>query len=184
MIRENYRKASVIQRMIAVAGCVIGGALVVILAILAAFGGYDSLARAGYSVLTIPFYGLVILCGFGILFRIPYALIGAIALCLIEIIAFLTTYLSTTVDVNFLFLVKIAVILCCTQLMVVTVSTSDDEEEEPAPRRAAMQGGPQPRNRQHMAQGAMPRNGARGMAPPAGVSRPRVGRGMPPQPRR
>lgn len=130
MLRENYRKSSLGQQMLAVAGCMLGGALVIVMGFLGEFGGYESLANSGYGLVTIPFYILVVLCGVGILLRIPYAVMAAIALCCVEMIVFLCEcFLVKTTDVNFLFLVKIAVILSCTQLMVKIGENEEDIEE-------------------------------------------------------
>jgi len=153
MVREDYRDSTLGQRMIAVGGCVLGGGLVLVLGIFGAVGNYSSLAASGYGVATIPFYALVVLCGFGILMRIQYALSAAFVLCMIEFVIFLTTQLSTTWDVGFLVLLKLGVVVCCTQLMLSVVKKGDDE---PPVRRD--HGPAAPQGRQVVARGRVPRD--------------------------
>ncbi len=204
MIHENYRKSSLGQRMIAVGGCIFGGALVLVMGFLGAFGGYESLANSGYGIVTLPFYALVVLCGVGILMRIPYALMAAIALSLIELVVWLTKcFLVTTTDVNFLFLVKIGVIISCTQLMIAVSENDDEIVEAPVQRQvmvqqrgrrpgvsdadienaAAHQGCAVPRKVNGYAGAPQPKH-THQQAPAAQARRKNNGGCMPPQPRR
>lgn len=125
MFYEKYSDSSLGQRMIAVAGCVIGGAVVLLLGFLGAFADYQSLASYGFGVTTIPFYVVVVICGMGILARIPYTLPVAFGAAMIELVVYFTQQMSTTWDVNFLVLLKLLVIVSCTQLMMTVIKTDD-----------------------------------------------------------
>lgn len=171
-IHVNYSNSTLTQRMIAVGGCIIGGAIILILGFCGAFGDYETLPKHGYNFWTVPFYAIVVACGFLTLFRFKYAVIAAMLSMIIEIVLFLCVQLSTTPEVGFLIILKIAVMICCLQLAASIVSFSDDDEEEiPQPRRHVGPLPPQPRQSLH-GQAPMPRN----QAP--------VGRNQPPRPRR
>lgn len=139
MIQINYNQSTIGQRAVAVFGNLVGGALVVFLGILGAFFEYDSLVKEGFSIVTIPFYTIVALSGLLILARVKYAVLIAVGAELIEMMFYITEQVTTTPNVSFLLLVKVAVIVCSLQLMVKIVSFDDNP---PQPPRRPM--GPQP----------------------------------------
>lgn len=174
-IHVDYSNSTLAQRMIAVGGCIFGGAIILILGICGATGDYETLPKHGFTMMTVPFYAIVVACGFLTLFRFKYAVIAAMLSMIIEVVLFITVQLSTTPDVGFLIILKVAVMICCLQLAASTVSfTDDDEEDVPQPRRHVAPLPPQGRQMQNMPrnQAPMPRN----QAP--------VGRNQPPRPKR
>ncbi len=177
-IHVNYNNSSLAQRMIAVGGCLFGGAIVLVLGLCGAFGDYETLPLYGFNIWTVPFYALVVACGFLILFRFKYAVIIALSAMVIEFVIYICDQLSTTPEVGFIILLKVAVLVCCLQLGAVIVSFSEDDEDEeeaPAPRHHV---GPlPPQGRQ------MPRPVA-GKQPPVARNQAPVGRNQPPRPRR
>ena len=90
------------------------------LAFLGTFGGegYTTLVESGYTLITIPCYGLVIICGFGVLFRIPYAAIVAALATIIEFGLYVGIYMHIHWQVHYLMMLKFAVFVCCSQLLV------------------------------------------------------------------
>ena len=139
MIHVNYELSTIGQRMIAVAGNFLGGALVLILGILGAFFEYENLAKNGFSVITIPCYAVVMFSAFLILARVKYAVLIAVGAELLELLSYITMQVTTPPNVSFLILIKVAVIVCSTQLMVKIVSFDDAPPEARPVRR-----GPQP----------------------------------------
>ncbi|MFA5624911.1 MAG: hypothetical protein WC966_07640 [Bradymonadales bacterium] len=135
MYSEDYSNSRLANRMIAVAGCVIGGAIVMFLASLGAFAEYETLNRAGYNLKTLPVYGLIILCGVGILFRVRYAAAAAFVLNMLEMAVDITTYLQATTGMNGFFILKIGVTVCIVQLLTVIASFDDSKPEPPQRRR-------------------------------------------------
>ena len=145
--------------MIAAGVSILGGLIVLVLGLMGAFGDYDSLVRMGFGVWTIPCYAIVVLCGLFIFARVKYtAAIGLLAASL-EIVLYFCTQLSTTPDVGFLILLKVAVIICLLQLAKSIYSFDEDDSSNPPP------------PRRHV-----------GPAPPQ--ARRVVGRQQPPRPRR
>lgn len=143
MYTENYANSNLANRMIAVAGCVLGGAFVMLLANLGAFADYTSLSRAGFNLKTIPFYAIIILCGVGILFRIRYVAAAAFVLNMVEMAVDITTYLQTTTGMNGFFILKIGITVCIVQLLTVIAKFDDSEPKQPSRR----QGPPPPTGR-------------------------------------
>ena len=145
-IYEDYENAPLVRRMIAVGGCVILGIIVLILAIVAASGESDSLAKAGFSGYTIPFYAIVIICGFLILSRVRYAALIASGASAIELVLYFCVQMSTHPDVPWPVFLKLIVVVCCMQLVILIDSFDEEEEEPPAPARPAGPQAPQPRH--------------------------------------
>ena len=96
MIHVNYELSTIGQRMIAVAGNFLGGALVLILGILGAFFEYENLAKNGFSVITIPCYAVVMFSAFLILARVKYAVLIAVGAELLELLSYITMQVTTT----------------------------------------------------------------------------------------
>ena len=99
--------------------------------ILGAFFEYDSLVKEGFSLITIPLYAIVSLSGLLILARVKYAVIIAVGAELIEMMCYITEQVTTTPNVSFLLLIKVAVIVCSLQLMVKIVSVDDNTQQPP-----------------------------------------------------
>ena len=120
MVREDYKKASKGQLVVTILGCILGGGACLALAFLGTFGGegYTTLVESGYTLITIPCYGLVIICGFGVLFRIPYAAIVAALATIIEFGLYVGIYMHIHWQVHYLMMLKFAVFVCCSQLLV------------------------------------------------------------------
>lgn len=179
MYRENYQAATGTQIAIAGLGCIIGGIAVTALGFCGAFGGYESLEKMGFSLQTIPFYAFVTLCGIGIIMRIPYAATAALVSCAIEIALYLGMGVmgTSSIDMSFFVMLKLAVALCCTQLLV-AIRTNDLEDESGNDARML----PQACQPQHQAQGNINQMAAR---QGCGVARNNMpqGNGVP-QPRR
>ena len=172
-IYENYNNSSLGQRMAAVGGCIIGGAIVLFLGLMGAFGDYETLHKMGINGWTIPFYLVIVVCGFLILMRMRYAAIVAACAGLAEIVCYVCMQLSTTPEVSFLVLLKIAVIFCSAQLCVAIYSFNDEENDEEIPEPRHHVGPQPPQGRQVVRhQAPLPRN----QAP--------VGRNQPPRPKR
>lgn len=155
MIYVDYRKSTIGQRAVASFGSMIGGAIVVLLGILGEFFEYDSLVKNGYSLVTIVCYAVVMFSGLLVLARVKYAVLIAVAAELIEMMFYITVQVSTTPNVGFLLLVKVAVILCSTQLMVKIVSF-DETPHSPSP--ARRQGALPPQGRQSVQNRQYPQN--------------------------
>ncbi|MBR4984759.1 MAG: hypothetical protein IKY83_03335 [Proteobacteria bacterium] len=157
---ENYGNATPGRFAAAVIGCILGGGIIMFLGILGASGDYQSLPKAGYDGVTIPFYILVMVSGFLLMFRIRYAILIALGAEAIEMVCYITKQMSTTPEVGILILLKLAVIVCCTQLMLQIDSFSEEEEEEapqqPMPQRLPP-GAPQPRRTAQVTRGQAPR---------------------------
>ena len=168
-LHECYHDSTLIQRMIAVGGCVIGGGIVLVLGLIGAFGESEALVRMGYGIHTIPCYAIVIACGFLILARVKFAAFIATAAAALEIVFYICVQLSTTPEVGFLILLKIAVIVCLLQL--VTRIYSFEEAENDMPQALPRRTGPQP-----------PQGRQRAAVPPR--NRQVVNRNQPPRPRR
>ncbi len=147
MIHVNYSNSTIGQRAVAVFGNLLGGAAVVFLGILGAFFDYESLAKEGYSLITIPCYAVVLFTGLLILARVKYAVLIAVAAELIEMMCYVTMQVTTTPTVSFLILIKVAVIVCSTQLMVRIVSY-DDTPNPPAQQTPRRLGPMPPQGRQ------------------------------------
>ncbi len=126
MYRENYKLASGAQIAIASVGCMLGGAAVTALGFCGAFGGYESLEKMGYGLQTIPCYGIVVLCGLLIMLRVEYAISAAIAACAVEFAIYVGMGVmgTSSIDMSFLVMLKLAVVICCTQLLVTVKSDS------------------------------------------------------------
>ncbi|MBQ1925929.1 MAG: hypothetical protein II180_07430 [Proteobacteria bacterium] len=159
-IYENYLNATTGRFAAAAAGCILGGGIIMFLGILGASGDYESLPKAGYNGVTIPFYAIVMISGFLLLFRMRYAILIAIGAEAIEMVCYITKQMSTTPDVGFLILLKFVVIVSCIQLMLQIDSFSEEEEEEapqqPMPQRLPP-GAPQPRRNVQVGRGQAPR---------------------------
>lgn len=156
-LRENYHNSTMGQRMIAVGGCVLGGIVVLILGLLGAFGEYESLVRMGYGIWTIPCYAIVIACGFLILARVKYVAFIATLAAAIEIVFYVCLQLSTTPDVGFLILLKVAVLVCQLQLVSRIYSIDEDDDNPPPARRHVGPAAPQGRQVVNRAQPPRPR---------------------------
>ena len=134
------------RRMIAVGGCIIFGILILILACVAAAGESESLAKAGFSTYTIPFYGVVIVCGFLILSRVRYAAIIATLVSAVELVLYFCVQMSTHPEVPWPFMIKLIVVVCCLQLVVMIDSFEEEDDAPPAPVRRTGPGAPQPKH--------------------------------------
>ena len=178
-LQVDYNNSTLTQRMIAVGGCLFGGAIVLILGLCGAFGDYETLPLYGFNLWTVPFYAIVVACGFLTLFRFKYAVIGAIASIIIEFVLYICVQLSTTPEVGFLILLKLAVLVCCTQLAISIVSFEEDDGEEPVPQPRHHAGALPPQARRNTYQAPVGRNQA-----PVGRNQAPVGRFEPPRPKR
>ncbi|MBQ9243374.1 MAG: hypothetical protein IJ165_09140 [Proteobacteria bacterium] len=160
-VYENYNNATTGRFAAAVAGCILGGGIIMFLGILGASGDYQSLPQAGYNGLTIPFYALVVISGFLLLFRVRYAILIALGAEAIEMVCYITKQMSTSPDVGILILLKLAVIVCCMQLMLQIDSFSEDDDEEEVPQQPVARrlppGAPQPRRTAQVGRGQAPR---------------------------
>lgn len=144
-LHENYRDSTLAQRMIAVGGCVLGGIIVLILGLMGAFGEYESLVRMGYGIWTIPCYAIVIACGFLILARVKYTAFIATLAAAVEIVFYICLQLSTTPEVGFLILLKVAVLVCLLQLVSRIYTFDENDDAPPPPRRPVGPAAPQGR---------------------------------------
>lgn len=135
MIHVDYTQSTIGQRSIAVLGNFFGGAIIIVLGILGAFFDYDSLIKYGFDLITIPCYAVVVLSSVLILMRAKYGVLIAIAAELIEMLVYITHQVTSSPDVSFLILLKIAVIVCSTQLAMKIITFSDDPEPPKRPQR-------------------------------------------------
>lgn len=147
-LHENYHNASSKQCLVAAGASILGGIIVLILGLMGAFGDYGSLVRMGFGVWTIPCYAIVVLCGLFIFARVKFAVAIALIAAALEIVLYFCTQLSTTPDVGFLVLLKVAVIICLFQLARSIYSFDEDEDDNsnpPPPRRHVGPAPPQAR---------------------------------------
>ncbi len=144
-IHEDYENSTLIQRMIAFFGSVVGGIIIAILGVLGATGEYVNLPKYGFDIWTVPCYAIIVICGFLILARVRYATIVGIAAGGLDFICYLCMQLSTTAEVGFLVLLKLGVIVCLLQLGVVIESFTEDA---PAPVHRQLPPSMAPRGRQ------------------------------------
>lgn len=150
MYRENYKAASGAQIAIACGGCLVGGGAVAALGFLGAFGDYASLEKMGFSISTILCYVFVILCGLGILVRVPYAVSAALVACAVEFALYIGLGVmgTSSIDMSFFIMLKLAVAICCMQLLV-TIKTDDAYDEAPKNVHYVLpEGAPQARQKQ------------------------------------
>ena len=130
-IYENYNNAPIMRRMIAVAGCIVLGIIIMLLSIIAAAGESELLLKGGFCWYTIPCYAIVVVCGFLILSRVRYAALVAAIVSALELVAYFCVQLSTHPEVEWPFMIKILVIVACLQLVILIDSFEEDEEEQP-----------------------------------------------------
>ncbi len=121
MLREDYKKASKGSLAVTILGCILGGGICMFLGFLGSFGdanSYQTIVQSGFTLSTVICYAIVVVCGFGVLFRIPCACMTAALVIMIEFGIYCAITMKVQWSVHFLMMIKFAVFVCCSQLLV------------------------------------------------------------------